>query len=52
MAGVEFIDVNLGYIDVDEPGAPHVVHVPEQGSGTLTPEAQLLPGHVFAIGRS
>lgn len=52
MAGVEFMDVNLGYMDVDEPGAVHVVYVPEQSADTLVPEGQLLPGHVFAIGRS
>ena len=52
MAGVEFIDVNLGYIDADEPGANHVVYVPEQSSGTLIPDGQLLPGHVFGIGCS
>ena len=52
MAGVEFIDVNLGYADVDEPGQMHVVYVPEQSAGTLVPEAQLLPGHVFAVGCS
>ena len=52
MAGVEFMDVNLGYIDADEPGAVHVVYVPEQSAGTLVPEGELLPGHVFAVGRS
>lgn len=52
MAGVEFMDVNLGYMDVDEPGAVHVVYVPEQSVDTLVPEGQLLPGHVFAIGCS
>lgn len=28
------------------------IDVPEQSSDTLIPEGQLLPGHVFAIGRS
>ncbi len=51
MAGVEFIDVNLGYIDI-ETSESHVVYVPEQSSGTLVPEAEVLPGHVFAVGRS
>lgn len=50
MAGVEFIDVNLGYSDLDEPGAVRVVQVPEQSSGTLVPDGQLLPGHVFGVG--
>ena len=52
MAGVEFIDVNLGYIDAENSMANHVVYVPEQSSGSLVPEGELKPGHVFAIGRS
>lgn len=51
MAGVEFIDVNLGYIDVGEPGSVHVVYVPEQSEDTLIPDGQLQAGHVFGIGR-
>ena len=51
MAGVEFIDVNLGYIDT-ETAESHVVYVPEQSSDTLVPDAEVLPGHVFAVGRS
>ncbi len=51
MAGEEFIHVNLGYVDV-ETSENHVIYVPEQPSDTLIPEAGLLPGHVFAIGRS
>lgn len=52
MAGVEFIDVNLGYVDVDNPTENHVVYVPEQSEDTLVPEGELLPGHVFGIGRA
>lgn len=52
IAGVEFIDVGLGYVDVESPGLTQVVPVPEQSEGTLVPEAPLLPGHVFGIGRS
>ena len=52
MAGVEFIDVNLGYIDAENSMANHVVYVPEQSSGSLVPDGELKPGHVFAIGRS
>ena len=52
MAGIEFIDVNLGYADVDDPSVPHVIHVPEQASGALVPEGAVQPGHVFGIGRS
>lgn len=52
MAGVEFMDVNLGYSDVENPADVRVIYVPEQSEGTLVPEAPLQPGHVFAIGRS
>lgn len=52
MAGVEFIDVNLGYADADNPSEQHVVNVPEQSEDTLVPEGVLQPGHVFGVGRS
>lgn len=54
MAGVEFMAVKLGYasVSVSAPTAIKVIGVPEQSSDTLIPEGQLLPGHVFAIGRS
>lgn len=52
MAGIEFIDVNLGYIDLDAPGMVNVIPVPEQAEDTLVPDAPLMPGHVFGIGRS
>lgn len=52
MAGIEFIDVNLGYTDVGDPTVPHVIYVPEQASGALIPENAVQPGHVFGIGRS
>lgn len=52
MAGIEFIDVNLGYIDIENPMENHVVYVPEQSKGTLIPDGELMPGHVFAIGRA
>ncbi len=52
MAGVEFIDVNLGYVDVDNPTENHIIYVPEQSSDTLIPEGPLMPGHVFGIGRA
>lgn len=50
MAGVEFNDVNLGYVDT-ETMESHVVPVPEQSEDTLVPEGALPPGHVFGIGR-
>ena len=52
MAGVEFIDVNLGYMDADNPQDVHVVRVPEQSEDTLIPDGPLLSGHVFGVGRS
>lgn len=52
MAGVEFIDVNLGYVDVDDFSGVQIIYVPEQSADTLVPDAQLLPGHVFAVGAS
>ena len=52
MAGVEFMDMKLGYADVESPTAVKVIGVPEQSTDTLIPEGQLLPGHVFAVGRS
>lgn len=51
MAGVEFIDVNLGFIDIEE-GSESIIRVPEQTSNTLIPEGKLPSGHVFAIGKS
>ena len=52
MAGVEFMDVNLGYVDVENPADARIIFVPEQSENTLVPEAPLQPGHVFAVGRS
>lgn len=48
MAGVEFADIALGY--VDEYGSETVVSVPEQASNTLIPAEKLPAGHVFALG--
>lgn len=48
MAGVEFADVALGY--VDKYGNETVVSVPEQASNTLIPAEKLPAGHVFALG--
>lgn len=44
MAGVEFIDVALGYYDADDATDARVVPVPEQSSGALIPDGPLLPG--------
>ncbi|MFR7478337.1 MAG: protease Lon-related BREX system protein BrxL [Acutalibacteraceae bacterium] len=51
MAGVEFIDVNLGFYDLEE-GSESIVTVPEQTSNTLMPEGKLPVGHIFAVGKS
>ena len=52
MAGIEFIDVNLGYHDIDDPQDARIVYVPEQSEDTLIPEASPLPGHVYSVARS
>lgn len=52
MAGVEFIDVNLGYLDAENPGDMRVIGVPEQSSDTLIPDGPLMPGQVFGVGKS
>lgn len=52
MAGVEFIDVNLGYIDRENTQDLRVVGVPEQSEDTLIPDGPVLPGHAFGIGWS
>lgn len=45
---MEFFDVNLSYIDLEE-NREEYVSVPEQGSGTLIPEGIGKPGHVHAV---
>lgn len=52
MAGIEFMDVKLGYSDIDAPSGNVVVRVPEQADDSLIPDATLQPGHVHAIGRA
>lgn len=52
MAGIEFINVKLGYTDAENPSESVIVRVPEQADDTLIPEGELMPGHVFAIGTS
>lgn len=52
MAGIEFMDVNLGYSELDNPAAVTIVGVPKQSVNSLVPEAPLQAGHVFGIGRS
>ena len=48
ICGMEFFDVNLSYIDLED-NKEHYVSVPEQGSGSLIPEGINKPGHIYAI---
>lgn len=50
IAGVEFADVGLGYLDAD--GKETVVTVPERRENSLIPSQMLPAGHVFALGAS
>lgn len=52
MAGIEFIDVKLGYADVENPVEMHVVSVLEQTDDSLIPDTTPQAGHVFGVGRS
>ncbi len=52
MAGVEFIDVNLGYVDVDDFSGVQIIYVPEQSADTLVPDAQLLPGMCLQLAKA
>lgn len=48
IGGMEFFDVNLSYIDLEENREEYVA-VPEQGSGTLIPEGIGKPGHIYSV---
>ncbi len=50
MAGVEFSDVNLGYMD--RANRQTIVPVPEQTENTLIPAGPMPAGHVYAVGKS
>lgn len=52
MTGIEFIDVKLGYADVENPMEVHVVGVLEQSDDSLIPDTTPQAGHVFGVGRS
>lgn len=52
MAGIEFIDVKLGYADAENPMEVHVVGVLEQSDDSLIPDTTPQAGHVFGVGRS
>ena len=48
IGGMEFFDVNLSYIDLEE-NREEYISVPEQGSGTLIPEGVEKPGHIYGV---
>lgn len=52
MAGIEFIDVKLGYADVENPMETYVVGVLEQSDDSLIPDTAPQAGHVFGVGCS
>lgn len=52
MAGIEFIDVKLGYTDMENPVEMQVVGVLEQTDDALIPDTTPQAGHVFGVGRS
>lgn len=52
MAGIEFIDVKLGYTDMENPVEMHVVSVLEQTDDSLIPDTTPQAGHVFGVGSS
>ncbi len=51
MAGVEFIDTDLGYVDLDTK-ENRIVYVPEQRNDALIADASLLAGHVYSVAPS
>jgi len=48
IAGIEFADVDLGFIDTHD--NEYIIGVPEQTSETLIPQQKLPAGHLYAIG--
>ena len=49
IGGMEFYNVNLSYIDLEE-NKENYVGVQEQASSTLIPEGDLKPGHLYSVG--
>lgn len=49
MAGDEFADTNLGFIDLDTQEET-IVYTTEQPKGAIVTSSRKLPGHVFTIG--
>ena len=50
IGGMEFFDVHLSYIDVED-GEEKIVRVPEQGGDSLIPDDPLNPGSLFTVAR-
>lgn len=50
LGGMEFYDVNLSYIDLEDM-SEHYVSVPEQGGGKLIPDGMCNPGQVYTVSR-
>lgn len=48
IGGMEFFDVNLSYIDLEE-NCEEFISVPEQGSGSLIHEGIGKPGHIYSV---
>ena len=48
LGGMEFYDVNLSYIDLEDM-SEHYVSVPEQGGGKLIPDGMCNPGQVYTV---
>lgn len=48
IGGMEFFDVNLSYIDLEE-NREEFISVPEQGSGSLIHEGIGKPGHIYSV---
>ena len=48
IGGMEFFDVNLSYIDLEE-NHEEFISVPEQGNGLLIHEGMGKPGHVYSV---
>jgi ATP-dependent Lon protease len=50
IGGMEFYDVHLSYIDVENE-EERIVRVPEQGGDSLIPEDPLNPGALYTVGK-
>ena len=51
IGGMEFYDINLSYIDLDEE-KENIISVPEHGTDNLIPEGIQKAGHLYCVGSS